>query len=234
MGDGTDIDYSEIERKVADNYYGLSGKKILMDIGTYGEIMIPAIESVPAFSKDKEMLRNRNGRMYYIEGEQVKSILGVDVSVHQGDINWDKTLVFKNDGRFPLGREELTNYGGLPVWVRPKDERSTEYCALVDDVHYSLVSLRHGSVPFDDIEGTVWVEPSYHRDDILTRDEAESASRVFVLPIRAGYDVKRVFSGWYIFDKDRQMFVGEDCGWAFHAEQYGIKYIGFKGAKPIY
>ena len=90
MGDGTDIDYSEIERKVADNYYGLSGKKILMDIGTYGEIMIPAIESVPAFSKDKEMLRNRNGRMYYIEGEQVKSILGVDVSVHQGDINWEK------------------------------------------------------------------------------------------------------------------------------------------------
>lgn len=155
-------------------------------------------------------------------------------TTHQGDINWDKTLVFKNDGRFPLGREELTNYGGLPVWVRPKDERSTEYCALVDDVHYSLVSLRYGSVPFDDIEGTVWVEPSYHRDDILTRDEAESASRVFVLPIRAGYDVKRVFSGWYIFDKDRQMFVGEDCGWAFHAEQYGIKYIGFKGAKPIY
>ena len=90
MGDGSDIDYSDIERKVAENYYGLSGKKILMDIGTYGEIMIPAIESVPAFSKDKDMLRGRNGRMYYIENESVKSILGVDVSVHQGDINWEK------------------------------------------------------------------------------------------------------------------------------------------------
>ena len=90
MGDGSDIDYSEIERKVADNYYGLSGKKILMDIGTYGEIMIPAIESVPAFSKDKDMLKGRNGRMYYIEDENVKSILGVDVSVHQGDIDWEK------------------------------------------------------------------------------------------------------------------------------------------------
>lgn len=154
-------------------------------------------------------------------------------TTHQGDINWDKSFVFKNDGRFPLEKEELTHYGGLPVWVRPKDERSTEYCALVDDVHYALVSLRYGSVAFDNIDGTVWVEPSYHRDDVLSRDEAEAACRVFVLPIRAEYDVKRVFSGWYTFDENQKMFVREDHGWMFPAEQYGTKYIGFKDAKPI-
>lgn len=152
-------------------------------------------------------------------------------TTHQGDVDWDKTLIIKNDGRTPLYREELTNYGGLPVWVRPRDERSSEYCALVDDVHYALVSLRHGSVPFSDVEGTVWVEPQYRRDDVLTRDEAESTGRVFIMPIRASIDVKRSYCGWYSYNWDRKMFEAEDAGWVFSANQYGTKYIGFRNAK---
>lgn len=154
-------------------------------------------------------------------------------TTHQGNVDWDKTLILKNDGRVPLSREELKNYGGLPVWVRPRDERSSEYCALVDDVHYALVSLQQGSVPFEHIEGTVWVEPQYLREDILTRQEAESADRVFIIPVRAGYDSKRLFSGWYRFNDDRQMFLSEECDWSFPAAQYGVRYVGFREAKMV-
>ena len=85
-----DIDYADIEDKVIENYYDTSGKKILIDEGGYGEIMIPVVDSVPAFSKDREQLKLRNGRMYYIDNSKVNSLLGVDVSVHQGDIDWEQ------------------------------------------------------------------------------------------------------------------------------------------------
>lgn len=158
-------------------------------------------------------------------------LLGV---THLGDVDWDKSLVVRNDGSTPLSREDLQNYGGLPVWVRPKDDRSAEYCALVDDVHYALVSLQHGSVPFDDIDGTVWVEPSFYRDDILSREEAEAADRVFILPVRASFDAKRLFRGWYVYDAEQKMFVAEERDWVFSASEYGIRYIGFRAAKLIY
>ncbi len=83
-------DYSDIEDKVSDNYYELSGKKILLEDGTYGEIWIPVLENVPAFSKEKEQIKSRNGRKYYIENSKITSLLGVDVSVHQDKIDWEK------------------------------------------------------------------------------------------------------------------------------------------------
>ena len=83
-------DYSDIEEKVSDNYYKLSGKKILLEDGTYGEIWIPVLESVPAFSKDREQIKSRNGRKDYVENSKITSLLGVDVSVHQDNINWEK------------------------------------------------------------------------------------------------------------------------------------------------
>ncbi len=88
--DGEISDYSDIEDKVSDNYYKLSGKKILLEDGTYGEIWIPVLENVPAFSKNKQQIKTRNGRKYYIENSKITSILGVDVSVHQDKIDWEK------------------------------------------------------------------------------------------------------------------------------------------------
>lgn len=89
---GTDEKNSEqnIEEKVKNNYYELSGEKILLEDGTYGEIWVPVLENVPAFSKERESIKTRNGRKYYVENSQINSILGVDVSVHQGDIDWAK------------------------------------------------------------------------------------------------------------------------------------------------
>ena len=79
-----------VERKVNDNYYKLSGKKILLEDGTYGEIWIPVLENVPAFSKNIDQLKSRNGRKFYVEDSKITSLLGVDVSVHQDNIDWTK------------------------------------------------------------------------------------------------------------------------------------------------
>ena len=83
-------DYEDIKERVSKNYYDLSGKKVLMDDSTFGEIWIPALENVPAFSREKSNLKSRNGRMFYVEDSQIKSYLGVDVSVHQDDIDWNE------------------------------------------------------------------------------------------------------------------------------------------------
>lgn len=82
--------YENIERKVNENYYELSGKKILLEDGTYGEIWIPVLENVPAFSKEIDKIKTRNGRKYYVDNSDITSLLGVDVSVHQDNIDWHK------------------------------------------------------------------------------------------------------------------------------------------------
>lgn len=82
--------YEDIDRKVNENYYELSGKKILLEDGTYGEIWIPVLENVPAFSKEIDQIKTRNGRKYYLDGSDITSLLGVDVSVHQENIDWQK------------------------------------------------------------------------------------------------------------------------------------------------
>ena len=81
MGTADTVTDSEesVERKVNDNYYKLSGKKILLEDGTYGEIWIPVLENVPAFSKNIDQLKSRNGRKFYVED-----------SVHQDNIDWAK------------------------------------------------------------------------------------------------------------------------------------------------
>ncbi len=92
MGTADTVTDSEesVERKVNDNYYKLSGKKILLEDGTYGEIWIPVLENVPAFSKNIDQLKSRNGRKFYVEDSKITSLLGVDVSVHQDNIDWAK------------------------------------------------------------------------------------------------------------------------------------------------
>ena len=100
---------NDIKEKVADNYYELSGKKILLEQGGYGEIMIPVLESVPAFSKNIEQIKTRNGRKYYVDNSQISSLIGVDVSVHQHDIDWEK--VKESGVDFAIVRLGYRGYG---------------------------------------------------------------------------------------------------------------------------
>ena len=111
MGTADTVTDSEesVERKVNDNYYKLSGKKILLEDGTYGEIWIPVLENVPAFSKNIDQLKSRNGRKFYVEDSKITSLLGVDVSVHQDNIDWAKVMESGLD--FAMVRLGYRGYG---------------------------------------------------------------------------------------------------------------------------
>lgn len=104
-----DIDYNAIKERVEENYYSVSGKKILMDDSTFGEIWVPVLENVPEFSKDKELLKTRNGRKFYVDDSKIESLLGVDVSVHQEDIDWTKVKAAGID--FAMIRLGFRGYG---------------------------------------------------------------------------------------------------------------------------
>ena len=66
------------------------GTSILFDDPTYGEIWLPAFTNVPRHTYDYSGLVLENGRYTYSEDENVVSRTGIDVSYHQGDIDWNK------------------------------------------------------------------------------------------------------------------------------------------------
>lgn len=103
------IDAESVKKRVNENYYRLSGKKVIMEDSTFGEIWIPALKNVPEFSRDREQLKTRNGRKFYVDGSEVTSLLGVDVSVHQDNIDWEKV---RNAGiDFAIVRLGFRGYG---------------------------------------------------------------------------------------------------------------------------
>lgn len=90
--------------------YQLDGKKILMKDSVYGEIFFPVFADVPACQLDMEQLVTRNGYSFYTQNGEITSIAGVDVSEHQGTIDWQKV---KNAGiEFALIRVGYRTYGG--------------------------------------------------------------------------------------------------------------------------
>lgn len=107
--DKNTVDSESVKERVEKNYYEVSGKKVLMEDSTFGEIWIPALENVPVFSKDKDMLKTRNGRKFYVEDSEITSLLGVDVSVHQDDIDW--ATVKKAGIDFAMVRLGFRGYG---------------------------------------------------------------------------------------------------------------------------
>ena len=73
-----------------ETYYQLDGKKILMHDTTLGEVFVPVYSDVPASDIDTDKIVTRNGYSFYMEGDTVKSTTGVDISEHQGEIDWGK------------------------------------------------------------------------------------------------------------------------------------------------
>lgn len=96
-----------------ETFYQLDGKKILLSDGTYGEIYLPVYENVPACSLNMDSVISRNGYTFYKENNAVTSIPGIDVSVHQGDIDWQ---MVKDAGiEFAMIRLGYRTYGGGEV-----------------------------------------------------------------------------------------------------------------------
>lgn len=93
-----------------ETFYQLDGKKILLSDDTYGEIYLPVYENVPECSKDKDSLISRNGYTFYKQNGEITSIPGIDVSTHQGDIDWNAV---KEAGiEFAIIRVGYRTYGG--------------------------------------------------------------------------------------------------------------------------
>lgn len=93
-----------------ETFYQLDGKKILMQNSVYGEVFMPVFADVPACSLDMNSLVTRNGYAFYKENEEITSIAGIDVSEHQGDIDWNAV---KNAGiEFAIIRVGYRTYGG--------------------------------------------------------------------------------------------------------------------------
>lgn len=102
--------------------YQLDGKKILMKDSVYGEIFFPVFADVPACSLDMDKLITRNGYAFYKENGQITSIPGIDVSEHQGDIDWQKV---KDAGiEFAIIRVGYRTYGGGEITLDTAFEKN--------------------------------------------------------------------------------------------------------------
>ncbi|MBQ8296825.1 MAG: glycoside hydrolase family 25 protein [Ruminococcus sp.] len=93
-----------------ESYYQLDGKKILLSDSTYGEIFLPVYEDVPACSLNMDSLITRNGYSFYKENGEITSIPGIDVSVYQGDIDWQQVKAAGIE--FAMIRVGYRTYGG--------------------------------------------------------------------------------------------------------------------------
>jgi GH25 family lysozyme M1 (1,4-beta-N-acetylmuramidase) len=93
-----------------ETYYQLDGKKILLSDSTYGEIFLPVYEDVPASSVDTDSIVTRNGYSFYKENGEITSIPGIDVSEHQGTIDWEQVKAAGIE--FAMIRVGYRTYGG--------------------------------------------------------------------------------------------------------------------------
>lgn len=113
-GIGTNSDDPQVRTRAVidkeETYYQFNGKKIILSDSTYGEIYLPVYENVPVCSLDMDSIITRNGYSFYKENGEITSIPGVDVSVHQGDVDWQQV---KEAGiEFAIIRVGYRTYGG--------------------------------------------------------------------------------------------------------------------------
>ncbi|MDD6098718.1 MAG: glycoside hydrolase family 25 protein [Oscillospiraceae bacterium] len=112
-GNNEDEDPEVRTRAVIDKeetFYQLDGKKILLSDSTYGQIFLPVYENVPACSLDMNSIVTRNGYSFYKPDGMITSIPGIDVSVHQGAIDWQQV---RDAGvEFVIIRVGYRTYGG--------------------------------------------------------------------------------------------------------------------------
>lgn len=81
----------------------------LIQDGTNGEIYLPVIPNVPLCKLDYENIISRNGMLYYLENQEITSKIGIDISSHQGIIDWE--TVHDAGVDFALIRAAYRGYG---------------------------------------------------------------------------------------------------------------------------
>ena len=93
-----------------ETFYQLDGKKILVHDSALGETFIPVYGDVPASELDMDKLVSRNGYSFYKENNEIVSYAGIDISQHQGEIDWKKVKEAGID--FAIIRVGYRTYGG--------------------------------------------------------------------------------------------------------------------------
>ncbi|MGN1090446.1 MAG: glycoside hydrolase family 25 protein [Huintestinicola sp.] len=116
-----DEEYLSAQASRVYEYYGEKDVISLAD-PTYGEIWLEALTDVPRHTLDFSNVKETDGKKaYYIDGEKVTKA-GVDVSYHQGDIDWEAV---KADGiDFAMLR---VGYRGYETGNINIDDRFHEY-----------------------------------------------------------------------------------------------------------
>jgi GH25 family lysozyme M1 (1,4-beta-N-acetylmuramidase) len=72
-----------------DFIYPENSEVVTLDDAYLGEISIPALENVPKAGYDYSKMVYEDGRYRYIQDEFVTSYTGIDISRHNGDIDWE-------------------------------------------------------------------------------------------------------------------------------------------------
>lgn len=116
-----DEEYISAEASRVFEYYGEKDVINLAD-PTYGDTWLAALSDVPRHEMDFDNVRFENGfKNYYIDGVKANKT-GIDVSYHQGDIDWEAV---KADGiDFAMLRLGYRGYESGQINV---DERFHEY-----------------------------------------------------------------------------------------------------------
>lgn len=109
---------TDADEMTTDDYVKTTGRKIYLSDPALGQIWLPVLEGVPECSHDAERLVTRNGLTYYLDQNRICSTLGVDVSSHQGEIDWETVKAAGID--FAILRCGFRGYGSGQLAV---DER---------------------------------------------------------------------------------------------------------------
>lgn len=95
--------------------YQTNGEKIYLSDAVVGEMYIPIIEGVEKCSYNTDNIITRNNYSFYKENNEITSIFGIDVSQHQGEIDWKK--VADSGVEFAILRAGVRTYGGGEVHI---------------------------------------------------------------------------------------------------------------------
>lgn len=104
--------------------YERTGEKIYLSDPVLGQIWLPVLADVPECSHNAEQLVTRNGLTYYLENNQISSTLGVDVSAHQGAIDWETVKAAGVD--FAILRCGFRGYGSGALAVDEYFDRNIQ------------------------------------------------------------------------------------------------------------
>lgn len=94
-----------------ETFYQYDGRKIILHDSTLGETFMPVYSDVPASNLNPDsFVKNANGFISYNGTEVISAKTGVDISEHQGIIDWEQV---KNAGvDFAMIRIGYRTYGG--------------------------------------------------------------------------------------------------------------------------